>query len=431
MTAVAVAGLWHLGTVTAACLASRGIPTLGYDSDPGVISGLTTGRAPLFEPGLDDLLRAGLDNGMLRFSGDRAALANVEIVWIAWDTPVDADDRADVDFVIAQTTAIIPHLRDDALVLVSSQLPVGSVKRLEQAYAAMRPSGRATFACSPENLRLGKAIEAFTKPDRVVLGVRKPRDAERIAALLSPFSPPIDVVRVESAEMTKHALNAFLATSVAFTNELARLGEIAGADAREVERALKSDARIGPRAYVRPGGPYAGGTLARDVSYLIEQGETSGCRTPLLRGVRDSNDLHRGWAYDALLRLLGPLSGHSIAMLGLTYKPGTDTLRRSSAVDLSLRLAATGARVIAYDPAVKTLPSELRSSIALADTVQDALRGAAAAVIATEWPEFRTLTSDVFAGERQETVVLDAGGFLADVLQRDPRIRYTVVGTPS
>jgi UDPglucose 6-dehydrogenase len=231
--------------------------------------------------------------------------------------------------------------------------------------------------------------------------------------------------------MSKHALNAFLATSVAFINEIARLGEIVGADTREVERALKSDVRIGPRAYVRPGGPYAGGTLARDVSYLIEQGEASGCSMPLFRGVRDSNDAHREWAYDALVRLLGPLSGHLIAILGLTYKPDTDTLRRSPAVDLCLRLVAAGARVIAYDPAVKTLPSELASSIDLANTPHDALRGVSAAVIATEWPEFRRLASDAFVAERQEAIVLDPGGFLASTLQHDRRIRSTVVGTPA
>ena len=324
---VAVAGLWHLGTVTAACLASRGISTLGYDPDPEVVAGLAAGRPPLFEPGLEDLVREGVKNGTLRFSNDRAALAEAEIVWVAWDTPVDEEDRADVEFVIAQVITLFPHLKDDALVLVSSQLPVGSVRRLEQAYATLMPSGHASFACSPENLRLGKAIEAFTKPDRVILGVRSEQDADRVRRLLAPFSPTIEVVRVESAEMTKHALNAFLATSVAFINEIARLGEVVGADAREVERALKSDVRIGPRAYVRAGGAYAGGTLARDVSYLIEQGEARGHRMPLFHGVRDSNDLHRGWAYDALVRTVGQLSGHSIAVLGLTYKPGTDTLR--------------------------------------------------------------------------------------------------------
>ncbi len=152
---------------------------------------------------------------------------------------------------------------------------------------------------------------------------------------------------------------------------------------------------------------------------------------PLFHGVRDSNDLHRGWAYDVLVRHLGQLSGHSIAVLGLTYKPGTDTLRRSPAVDLCLRLAATGARVIAFDPAVKTLPRELAASIELASTAHDALSGVSAAVVATEWPEFRTLTSDAFMGDRQQAIVVDPGGFLAGTLQRDSRIRYTVVGTPA
>jgi UDPglucose 6-dehydrogenase len=428
---VAVAGLWHLGTVTAACLASAGVSTLGYDPDPAVIAGLSEGRPPLFEPGLDALVRTGLQSGRLRFTADPAAVADVGIVWVAWDTPVDDDDHADVEFVIERVMGLFPHLQDQALVLVSSQLPVGSVSRLERAYATMRPSGHVTFASSPENLRLGKAIDAFTKPDRVILGVRSPGDAERIKALLAPWSPPIDVVRVESAEMTKHALNAFLATSVAFINEVARLGELTGADAREVERALKSDVRIGPRAYVRAGGAYAGGTLARDVSYLIAQGEARGCGMPLFRGVRESNDLHREWAYEALVRLLGQLSGRSIAILGLTYKPGTDTLRRSPAVDLCQRLVAMAAQVIAYDPAVKTLPPDLAGSINLATTAVEALRGASAVVIGTEWPEFRALTADAFVGDRQGVLVLDAGRFLASALQTDPRIRYTVVGTPS
>src|SRR6185436_13177249 len=246
--------------------------------------------------------------------------------------------------------------------------------RAGQAYAAGRPSGRASFACSPENLRLGQAIDAFTRPERVVLGVRSVRDANRVRDLLAPFTASVDVMRVESAELTKHALNGFLATSVAFINEIARVGEPFGADAREVERALKSDPRIGPRAYLRPGGAFAGGTLARDVSYLIELGERRG-KMPLFRGVRDSNDIHRNWTYDTLVRLLGSLSDQLIAVLGLTYKPGIDSLRRSPAVELCVRLAGNGALVVAYDPAVKSLQNELGSVVQLAKTPQDALQG--------------------------------------------------------
>ena len=426
--AVVVAGLWHLGAVTAACLASRDIPTVGYDPDPLVVANLSRGAAPLFEPGLDELLGQGLERGVLRFSSDPADAGLAPIVWITWDTPVDEDDRADVESVIGNVASLFPHLQDDALVLISSQLPIGSVRHLERLHAEGSSPRRASFACSPENLRLGNAIKAFTQPERVVLGVRSPRDAERVQALLSPFSFRTEVIGVESAELTKHALNAFLATSVAFINEVARLGETVGADTREVERMLKSEPRIGPRAYIRPGGAYGGGTLARDINYLIERGEAGGCRMPLFRGVRDSNDAHREWTYTALVRLLGSLEGQSIAVLGLTYKPDTDTLRRSPAVDLCLRVAAAGGRVIAYDPAVNALPPELAGAFELANNPHEALRGSSAAVVATEWPVFRSLGAEAFLAGRAHATVIDPGGFLAAELQSDRRIRYVVVG---
>jgi UDPglucose 6-dehydrogenase len=428
---VAVAGLWHLGTVTAACLASRGIPTVGYDPDGAVVSALGAGTPPVFEPGLEALVREGLASGALTFTSDPAGVANADVLWVAWDTPVDDEDRADVAFVVTEVTKLFPHLKDDALVLVSSQVPVGTTRELEAAFAKSRPDARVTFACSPENLRLGKAIEVFTQPDRVVVGVRTPRDADRLRALLAPFTSNVEVVRVESAELTKHALNAFLATSVAFINEIARVAELVGADTREVERGLKSDIRIGPRAYVKPGGAYAGGTLARDIAYLIERGAALGRPMDLVRGVRASNDAHRDWIFDTVSRLLGALAGRTVAVLGLTYKPGTDTIRRSAAVELCRRLVAAGAQVVAHDPRVRSLPAELGSGVTVVDTVAAALQGADGVVIATEWPEFRTLTADAVAGNRATTAVIDATGFLAQSLAGDARLRYAMVGTVS
>jgi UDPglucose 6-dehydrogenase len=403
---VAVAGLWHLGTVTAACLASRGIQTIGYDSDTETVRKLQGGEPPLFEPGLADLLRSGLDRGTLRFTSAPGDLRAAEILWVAWDTPVDDQDRADVDFVIRELMALLPSLRPDALVLISSQLPVGTARELERRYAALQPEGRVTFACSPENLRLGKAIEAFTKPERVIVGVRSEADGDKVRRLLAPFDVRIELMGVESAEMTKHALNAFLATSVAFMNEIARVAEAVGADAREVERGLKTEGRIGPRAYLKPGAAYAGGTLARDISYLVARGEESQVTTPLFHGVQASNDTHKAWMFATLARLLGgDLTGARVAVLGLTYKPGTDTLRRSSAVELCERLARAGARPVAA-----------------------ALAGSAATIVATEWPEFRTIAADEFARVHAAPLVIDPSGFLAASLERDPRIRYHLVG---
>lgn len=426
---VAVVGLWHLGTVTAACLASVGIPTVGCDPQVAVTDALGRGEPPLFEPGLAALLEAGLASGLLRFSSDVTSISAAPVVWIAWDTPVDEEDRADVDVVLRGVEELFPVLHDDALVIVSSQVPVGSVARLEQSYRSAHPEGRVTFASSPENLRLGKAIEVFTHPDRIVMGVRTERDAERIKALLAPLSAPIEFMRVESAELSKHAINAFLATSVAFINELARLAERSGGDAREVERALKTDVRIGPRAYVKPGGAYAGGTLARDIGYLIARGEAVGTSTPFFEGVRRSNDVHRAWALEALTRAFPDLTGVKVTVLGLTYKPGTDTLRRSSSVELCAALIQRGVRVTAFDPMVRQASADVPSGVTIAADAVSALAAADAIVVATEWPDFRTLDADAVSAGRHDRLVLDASGFLAKALQDDSRLRYVMVGT--
>jgi UDPglucose 6-dehydrogenase len=247
-----------------------------------------------------------------------------------------------VESVVRAAASLFPHLRDGAVMLVSSQLPVGTTQRLESMFAETAGGRRAGFAYSPENLRLGKAIDVFAHPDRVVAGVRSEADRATIAELLRPFTDRIEWMSVESAEMTKHALNAFLATSVTFINEIAALCEQVGADASEVERGLKSEARIGPKAYLSPGGAFAGGTLARDVMFLSELGRQKGIATHLLSSVKTSNDAHRQWAQRRLAQLLDGVSGRTVAVWGLTYKPGTDTLRRSSAIELCKWLGSQG-----------------------------------------------------------------------------------------
>ncbi|HYM62673.1 MAG TPA: nucleotide sugar dehydrogenase [Thermoanaerobaculia bacterium] len=424
---VCVVGLWHLGTVTAACLASRGHEVVGYDANAETTSRLQKGEPPISEPGLPQLVSDAITAGKLRFTSDAAgALRDAEVVWVAFDTPVDDEDRADVDFVIRSVEQLLPLMRRDTLVLISSQMPVGSTRTLEHAAAtASRPD--LSFAYSPENLRLGKAIEVFTNPDRVVVGVREQSDRARIEQLLAPFTIRIEWMSVESAEMTKHALNAFLATSVAFINEIATICEHVGADAKEVERGLKSEKRIGPGAYLGPGGAFAGGTLARDVVFLSATGRKAGVPTNLIDGIKSSNDAHRGWAKRRLQELLGELRGQRIAVWGLTYKPGTDTLRRSSAVELCRALAQAGAKVIAHDPAVKALPPDL-AGICLVPDPLAAVKDAAALVVMTEWPEYRQIDGTAIAEAMSRRLVLDANRFLAKQLGDNPQITYATVG---
>jgi UDPglucose 6-dehydrogenase len=429
---VCVLGLWHLGTVTAACLASAGHDVTGIDFDSPIVAKLSAGEAPLFEPGLDDLLKSGLASGRLRFSADAAAVAGADVVWIAYDTPVDEDDHGDVEYVTHRVSRLFPHLSQDALVVVSSQLPVGTTSGMASAFAASdRASRRVRFAYSPENLRLGKAIDSFTHPDRIVVGVREEDGRGRLAELLRSFSTQIEWMSVESAEMSKHALNAFLATSVTFINEIAALCERVGADATDVERALKSERRIGPLAYLSPGGAIAGGTLARDIVFLSALGRTHGVTTHLLSSVKASNDVHRHWAQQRLQASLKSIAGTTVGVWGLTYKPGTDTLRRSGAVELCQWLQAQGATVRAHDPAVKELPAGLSSWLHLSDTPLGAVEGASALIVATPWPEYRDETVANVGPRMKRRLVIDANRFLAKTFGSAPDVEYVSVGKAS
>jgi len=264
---------------------------------------------------------------------------------------------------------------------------------------------RVDFAYLPENLRLGHALDVFRNPDRVVAGVRSEGDKSRIAALLRPFTQNIVWMSPESAEMTKHALNGFLATSVTFINEIAGICEVAGADIKDVERGLKSERRIGPLAYLSAGDGFAGGTLARDVQALIGAAAAAGTPHAVLDGVLATNQLQRQWSERILERELGELTGTRIAILGLTYKPGTDTLRRSTAIELAERLHSRGAEVRGFDPAVRALPPEIAASIELTDSIHDALRDADALVVGTEWPQFQDLRPKDFRMMRRRLVV--------------------------
>jgi UDPglucose 6-dehydrogenase len=425
---VCVLGLWHLGTVTAACAASGGHDVTGVDFDRAVVERLCEGTPPLFEPGLEDLVRRGLADGRLHFSTDPAAAAGADLVWVAYDTPVDDEDRADVEYVVERTLRLYPHLADGATVLVSSQLPVGTTRRLGEAFAAQAGGRRVSFAYSPENLRLGSAIAVYTKPDRVVAGVGDTPAREAVARLFSPFTDRIEWMSVESAEMTKHALNAFLATSVTFINEIAAICERVGADAADVARGLKTEVRIGPRAYLSPGGAFAGGTLARDIVFLSGLGRDLHLPSHVLASVKASNDAHRHWAERRLGEVLDGVDGRRVAVWGLTYKPGTDTLRRSSAIELCEWLLAGGARVAAHDPAVKALPAGVCAGLHLAATPVEAASGADALVVATPWADYRAVDAQAVVGGMTRPVVLDANRFLEASMSAHPGVRYISVG---
>jgi UDPglucose 6-dehydrogenase len=428
---ICVLGLWHLGSVTAAGLAALGHRVVGLDFDEARIADLNKGIAPIFEPGLEELIVRGVTSGNLRFSSTANDTKDIDVLWVTYDTPVDDDDNADADFVMARIEQALLELRTEALVLVSSQLPVGSIRRLEQAASLHGGAEQPRVAYSPENLRLGKAVNDFLHPSRIVVGVRSNRDKELLHQLLGTITESIEWMSVESAELTKHAINAFLATSVAFSNEIASICESVGADAKEVERGLKTENRIGPRAYLSPGAAFAGGTLARDIAFLNRTARAHGTLTPLLSSVLPSNNAHKLWAQRKLRALFADLSEATVAVWGLTYKPGTDTLRRSMSVELCDWMIGEGAAIHVHDPMAKNLPERWCGAVERYDDPIAAVHGAHALVMATEWPVYLTISSEQLLQCTDCLVVLDANRFLPHFGAIEGRLRYFAVGMPS
>lgn len=426
---ICVFGLWHLGSVIASCLAEKGFEVAGLDPDSNRIKDLQKGVTPIFEPGLEDSIKKSLSSKKLVFTTDeKTALDKTSIVWVAFDTPVDEADRADVATVINQVEKLFVHIKSGMIVLISSQLPVGSTRQLQEDFFKQYPNKKVIFAYSPENLRLGRAIESFTKPERIVVGLRNNEGNEKLEAVLKFFCDNIEWMSVESAEMTKHGLNAFLATSITFINELAILCEKVGADAREVERGLKSDPRIGVKSYLTAGAAFAGGTLARDVVFLDTIGRSLSISTPLLSSVNISNQEHKMWSLNKLKAELGDLNGKTVAVLGLTYKPGTNTLRRSSSIELCENLVKYGVLVKCHDPSLEKLPNEYEEKFNFSSSIMDTLKEADALVVATEWPDYKSLSVHDVLQNMHKPIVIDANRFLEKPLGEDQRIYYLAVG---
>ncbi len=434
MARIAVFGLWHLGCVVAGSLARLGHQVCGTDLDSAVVARLAAGEPPLFEPGLQELLTGELSTGRLAFTADAArALAGADAAFITFDTPVDAADGSDLRPIERAALAIAAHARTPLTVVLMSQVPVGTTRRLAAEMAARAPELQFTLLCQPENLRLGQALETFIRPDRIVVGAENRAAAEKLEPLYRGVPGPRLIMSWESAELAKHATNAFLATSVSFANELAALAEVVGADIRDVVGVLRADRRIGPQAFLSPGPGFAGGTLGRDVQTLRQLGARSGQPTCLLDAVLAVNQARLPMLVEKLRRLLGgELAGRRITLLGLVYKPGTSTLRRSHALELARRLADAGAMLQAYDPRVTgSAGTELDGSgIVLGADPYQAAAGADAVLLATPWPEFRTLDWVQMRRVMRGAVVLDAHNLLDPVELARAGLVWAGVGVP-
>ncbi|MDX6600028.1 MAG: UDPglucose 6-dehydrogenase [Gaiellales bacterium] len=381
-----VIGVGYVGLVTAACFARAGHDVACLDIDEAKLARLRAGEAPIHEPGVEELLTGCVDR--LTFTSSAAELfARADIAFVCVDTPPSASGDADLSRVEA-VIAAIPERTTDAVLVMKSTVPPGTGARLRRTLDE-RGLQRVGYVSNPEFLREGSAVHDFQHPDRIVVGAEQPAVGERIAALYRAFGGTELVTDVTSAEMIKHASNAFLATKISFINEIANVCEEVGANVDLVARGMGLDARIGS-SFLRPGLGFGGSCFPKDVAALKQLAGNSGYHFQLLSAVIEVNELQKRRAVAKLKRHLGSLRDRRIALWGLAFKPDTDDMREASSVVLAARLIAEGADVAGYDPIVthRQASGVLPRGIHLAESALDAARGADAVVIVTEWPEF-------------------------------------------
>lgn len=424
MASICVIGMWHLGCVSAACLA-RDHQVAAWDFDRQIMEGLRGGKPPIFEPGLQEEIGRAMGEGRLKIaSGLGEAVLGADVVWITFDTPVDQNDELDLSPILNAVDGIIPLLSDGQLLVVSSQVPVGTSRKI---YEKIRKAGKKVEVCySPENLRLGNAISCFMKPERVVLGISGEEAKGKVADVFAGIGGERLWMGLESAEMSKHALNSYLATLISFSGEISDLCERTGANAIHVMESLRKERRVSPDAPIMPGLGFGGGTLARDVQVLRSVGRGAGVATHVLDAVLASNRERVGYVEQRLESALGGLGGKAIAFFGLTYKPGTDTLRRSLALDVIEGMGGRVAQVRAYDPAIKGA-IEGKPHVLVCKSAEEAATGADAIVITTAWEEFKKIDYGKLAGLMRTPVVVDARNALANQ-GMPPGVRYFGVG---
>jgi len=431
---IAVVGSGYVGLVVGACLAETGNDVVCADVDAGKIEGLQRNVIPIYEPGLEQLVERNQRQGRLVFTTDVGdAIARAEVIFIAVGTPPDEDGSADLRHVLAVARQIGTHMTREVVVVTKSTVPVGTAAKVQ---AAVAETARLPFhMCSnPEFLKEGAAVDDFLKPDRVVLGVESDHARSVMAELYAPFvrtGKPIIFMDISSAEMTKYAANAMLATRISFMNEIANLCERVGADVELVRKGIGSDGRIGP-SFLFPGPGYGGSCFPKDVKALVRTAQDVGASLRVLESVEEANDRQKQRLYEKLVAALGTgLQGLHVALWGLAFKPNTDDMREAPALVLIDQLLAAGATVTAHDPAaMHEAERRVGRRIAFAETNYEALAGADALVVVTEWNEYRHPDFARIKATLRRPVLIDGRNLYEPAKMRALGFTYDCIGRP-
>lgn len=388
---IGVIGLWHLGIVYATALAELGHHVIGFDADTSVVENLSKGILPVAEEGLGALVQKNIQTGRLRFTSELQEVVSSDVIWVTVDTPCDTNNLPDISSIRKLISSFAPYLKNGASVIVSSQVPVGSGEELCLLIRKSQPTLQFSYSYQPENLQLGKALQSFFHPSRIVAGVETKETEALFRRIFSGIDAPKLYMSIPSAEMVKHAVNAFLATSLSFIYDISDVCEAYGADVLRVSEALRSDSRIGKDAYLDSSIGFSGATLGRDLSALIDKSKAKQLALPVIEGARIKNEKRWQMALPILKKEIGDLSKATIGFLGVAYKPGTSTVRDSLSLKLMKELSPLVGEVRAHDFLVPKEAVLAEGPYRFCSDHYELARGANALLLMTAWPEYSKL----------------------------------------
>jgi len=432
---IAMIGTGYVGLVSGACFSQFGVDVTCVDTDGKKIEQIRSGVIPIYEPGLEDLVATNVEQNRLHFSTDLAAsIAGCDAIFIAVGTPSRrGDGHADLTYVFAAAREIARALDGYTVVVNKSTVPVGTAAKVAQIIREERPDADFDVVSNPEFLREGAAIEDFTRPDRVVIGVDSDRAREVMQQLYRPLyliQTPILFTGLQTAELIKYATNAFLATKITFINELADLCEVVGADVHDIARGIGLDGRIGAK-FLHPGPGYGGSCFPKDTLALVRTAQDAQAPVRIVEAVIDVNSRRKqGMAARVIEACGGSIAGQSIAVLGLTFKPNTDDMRDSPALDIVPALTGAGAQVRAYDPKGMEEAKQLLQGVTWCKDAYEAMEEADALVIVTEWNEFRLLDLARVKDLLKSPVMIDLRNIYDWREMQAAGFKYTSIGRP-
>lgn len=424
---IGVIGLWHLGCVISVSWSKLGHKVYGFDYDPVRINNLNIGEPPIYEPGLKENIIKGIESKTLHFSDNISDLKDCDHIFLSYDTPVNDDDSCDTTILEKSVSDVGRVMKDNAVLIISSQSPVGFCNELRNKLKSNNPT--LEIAYSPENLRLGEAIECYLNPGRIILGTAVKETELKCVSLFNEITNNVLTMNLESAEMVKHGINSFLAMSIVFANNISDICEEKGGKIEDVVKGLKSDIRIGQKAYLSPGIGFSGGTLGRDLKVLDSINNESQGFAKLFGFIHYSNNERKHSIIMKVKKILNGIEGKKIGVLGLTYKPGTSTLRRSLPLEVVDLLLDKNAEVSVYDP--KAEYSELKQEIKfkITKSIEEVSKNSDILLLLTDWPEFKTYDWESILINLNQKIFYDTKNLLDEEKMGKIGFQYYSIGS--